>query len=165
MKADTRSYISAFSLCTQNKSSPKPSSGLLRPLPLPSRPWFHIALDFVTGLPPSNGKTFMLTIIGRFSKAAHFLALPKLPSARGLTDLVEHVFRLHGLLSDIVSDRVPQFTSQVWKAFSESGLLPSKFSHSGSHNQPFLRLPSPDQQPSRESQSGDGGCTPLCHLF
>lgn len=30
---------------------------------------------------------------------------------------MHHVFRLHGLPSDIVSDRGPQFTSQVWKAF------------------------------------------------
>lgn len=42
-------------------------------------------------------------------KAAHFIALPKL--------LVDHVFRFHGLSSDIVFDRGPQFISQVWKAF------------------------------------------------
>lgn len=31
--------------------------------------------------------------------------------------LVEHVFRLHGIPVDIVSDRGPQFISQVWKSF------------------------------------------------
>ena len=87
-------------------------------LPVPSHPWSHIAMDFVTGLPPSEGKTVILTIIDHFSKAAHFLVPPRLPSARETADLlVEHVFRLHGLPSDIVSDRGPQFTSQVWKAF------------------------------------------------
>lgn len=118
MDADTRSFISACSVCAQNKTSTRPSSGLLRPLPVPGRPWSHIALDFVTGLPPSAGKTVILNVIDRFSKAAHFIALPKLPSAKETADiLVNQVFRLHGLPSDVVSDRGPQFTSQVWKAF------------------------------------------------
>ena len=34
--------------------------------------------------------------------------------------LVEHVFRLHGIPIDIVSDRGPQFISQVWKAFCKA---------------------------------------------
>uniref|UniRef100_A0A3Q4HTL8 Integrase catalytic domain-containing protein n=1 Tax=Neolamprologus brichardi TaxID=32507 RepID=A0A3Q4HTL8_NEOBR len=31
--------------------------------------------------------------------------------------LTQHVFRLHGIPRDIVSDRVPQFTSRVWREF------------------------------------------------
>uniref|UniRef100_A0AAQ4R389 Integrase catalytic domain-containing protein n=1 Tax=Gasterosteus aculeatus aculeatus TaxID=481459 RepID=A0AAQ4R389_GASAC len=31
--------------------------------------------------------------------------------------LVQHVIRLHGIPADIVSDRGPQFSSQLWKAF------------------------------------------------
>ena len=118
MDADTRSFVSACTTCARNKSSTRPRAGLLRPLPIPGRPWSHIALDFVTGLPPSGGNTTILTVIDRFSKAAHFVALPKLPSARETADLlVLHVLRLHGIPSDIVSDRGPQFISQVWRAF------------------------------------------------
>ncbi|KAI3355122.1 hypothetical protein L3Q82_017993, partial [Scortum barcoo] len=29
--------------------------GLLQPLPVPQRPWSHLMLDFITGLPPSKG--------------------------------------------------------------------------------------------------------------
>ena len=56
-----------------------------------------------------------MTVVDRFSKAIHFLPLPKLPSEMETGELlVQHVFRLHGL--DIVSDRGPQFTIQgVWK--------------------------------------------------
>lgn len=119
MDRDTRTFISACSICSQNKNSnSRPYSGLLQPLPIPARPWSHIALDFVTGLPSSYGNTVVLTIVDRFSKAAHFVPLPKLPSSRETADLlVRHVFRLHGIPSDIVSDRGPQFTSQVWSAF------------------------------------------------
>lgn len=59
-------------------------------------------------------------MVDRFSKAAHFIALPKLPSAKETADtLFSHVFRIHGIPADIVSDWGPQFTSEVWKAFWE----------------------------------------------
>ncbi|KAK6308489.1 hypothetical protein J4Q44_G00217600, partial [Coregonus suidteri] len=63
-----------------------------------------------------------------FSKFAHFLALPKLPTARETADiLVEHVFRSHGLPTDIVSDRGPQFVSQVCKALGITSSLSSGY--------------------------------------
>uniref|UniRef100_A0A8C5CMX5 Integrase catalytic domain-containing protein n=1 Tax=Gadus morhua TaxID=8049 RepID=A0A8C5CMX5_GADMO len=127
MDADVRAFIAACATCARNKTSTRSRSGLLRPLPIPSRPWSHIALDFVTGLPTSEGNTTILTVIDRFSKGAHFIALPKLSSSRETADLlVQHVFRLHGIPVDIVSDRGPQFTSQVWRAFCAAlGATPS----------------------------------------
>lgn len=62
----------------------------------------HIILDFVTGLPPSNGKTIIVLCLSP--------PLPKLPSARETADLLVEP-------TDMVSDRVPQFISQVWRAF------------------------------------------------
>ncbi|KAK7918601.1 hypothetical protein WMY93_009885 [Mugilogobius chulae] len=121
MDKDTRSYVFACQVCARSKTRHCPPSGLLQPLQVPSRPWSHIALDFVTGLPSSQGNTTILTIVDRFSKAAHFIALPKLPTAKETADLlVSHVFRLHGIPLDIVSDRGPQFTSQVWRTFCQS---------------------------------------------
>ena len=118
MGEDTRRFVAACPVCAQNKSTNRPSSGLLHPLPIPRRPWSHLALDFVTGLPPSVGNTVILTIVDRFSKFAHFVPLSKLPSATETSEiLVREVFRVHGLPSDIVSDRGPQFTSAVWRSF------------------------------------------------
>lgn len=69
-------------------------------------------------LPPSEGNTTILAVIDCFSKTAHFIALPKLFSASETADLlVRHVFRVHGISSDIVSDRGTQFISQVWRSF------------------------------------------------
>ena len=62
-------------------------AGLLQPLPDPHRPWSHISLDFVMGLPPSEGNTATLTVVPLFSKAAHFIPLPKLPSAKETASL------------------------------------------------------------------------------
>uniref|UniRef100_A0A3B4GQD0 Gypsy retrotransposon integrase-like protein 1 n=1 Tax=Pundamilia nyererei TaxID=303518 RepID=A0A3B4GQD0_9CICH len=115
---DAGEYVVACPVCAKNKMPTSLPAGLLRPLPVPMRPWSHVALDFVTGLPPSSGNTAVLTIVDRFSKAAHFIALPQLPSALETARLLtQHVFRLHGIPRDIVSDRGPQFTSRVWREF------------------------------------------------
>ena len=118
LEDDIREFVAACEVCARSKASHRPPAGLLRPLPIPGRPWSHIALDFVTGLPSSQGNTTILTMVDRFSKMVHFAALPKLPSAVETADLlVSHVVRLHGIPVDIVSDCGPQFTSKVWQAF------------------------------------------------
>ena len=118
LHADTQSFVAACDCCARNKNVHRSPAGLLRPLPVPSRPWSHIAMDFVTGLPLSNGFSTILTIVDRFSKAVHYVPLEKLPTAEEMTHLLTtHVVRLHGIPTDIVSDRGPQFTSRVWQSF------------------------------------------------
>uniref|UniRef100_A0A3B3HZ14 Gypsy retrotransposon integrase-like protein 1 n=1 Tax=Oryzias latipes TaxID=8090 RepID=A0A3B3HZ14_ORYLA len=118
MEKDVREFVAACTICARSKASNSAPVGLLQPLLTPSRPWSHIALDFVTGLPPSQGNSIILTVVDRFSKMAHFIPLTRLPSATDTAQvLVNQVFRHHGIPLDIVSDRGPQFVSQVWKAF------------------------------------------------
>jgi hypothetical protein len=50
-------------------------SGLLQPLLVLSRVWSDIAMDFVEGFPRVGWKSVILTIVDRFSKMAHFVAL------------------------------------------------------------------------------------------
>lgn len=114
MVPDASAFVATCTVCAQNKTPQQVLSGLLQPLPVPHRPWFHISLDFVTGLPPSDGNTVILTVVDRFSKAAHFIPLPKLPSAKEMAQLmVQHVFRIHGLPVDMVSDWGPRFSFSV----------------------------------------------------
>ena len=118
MEPEVREYVEACSVCARNKSSTGTRMGLLQPLPIPSRPWSDISLDFVTGLPVSQGNTTVLTVVDRFSKMVRFIALPKLPSAKETAEIMlNHVFRIHGFPRDIVSDRGPQFISRYWKEF------------------------------------------------
>ncbi|XP_077429679.1 uncharacterized protein LOC144056607 [Vanacampus margaritifer] len=118
MEPEVREYIEACSVCARNKTSTRSRMGLLQPLPIPSRPWAEISLDFVTGLPLSKGKTTVLTVVDRFSKMVRFLALSKLPSAKETAEvMIKHVFRVYGFPRDIVSDRGPQFVSRFWKEF------------------------------------------------
>ncbi|KAL0180227.1 hypothetical protein M9458_025669, partial [Cirrhinus mrigala] len=118
MRLDTINFIKACAACNTAKVPRRLPAGLLQPLPIPQRPWSHIAVDFVTDLPPSNGYTTILSVVDRFSKACRFIPLPKLPSAMETAEaLCNWVFRLYGLPEDIVSDRGPQFTSRLWTTF------------------------------------------------
>lgn len=109
------------------KSRHQAPPGFLQPLPVPSRSWSHIVLEFVTGLPHSLNYSVILTIVDRFSKAAHFVLLFMLPSALETANLlVDHVFRLLGIPRDIVSNRGPQISyCTALGAESIFGLSPS----------------------------------------
>ncbi|KAL0161345.1 hypothetical protein M9458_045070, partial [Cirrhinus mrigala] len=118
IKEDVKIYVEACPVCSQGKSTHHRPQGLLHPLPVPHRPWSHLSLDFITGLPPSRGNTVILVIVDRFSKAARFIPLPKLPTAKETAELLmNHVFRVFGMPLDVVSDRGPQFSSRFWGAF------------------------------------------------
>lgn len=118
IKEDTQAFVAACPTCNQGKVPHQTPQGLLHPLPIPQWPWSHLSMDFITGLPPSQGNTTILVIVDRFSKACRFIPLPNLPSAKETAEIVvEHVFRVFGIPLDIVTDRGPQFASRFWHAF------------------------------------------------
>lgn len=98
MEKEVGEYVAACTVCAVNKVSYRSPPSLLHPLPVPSRPWSDIFFDFVTGLPPSEGNTTILMVVDRFSKMAHFIPLPQLPSAKKTTEvIVYHIFHIHSL--------------------------------------------------------------------
>ncbi|KAI2652199.1 Transposon Tf2-9 polyprotein [Labeo rohita] len=118
LRADATAFVKNCITCNTTKASRHLPAGLLQPLPTPRRPWSHIAVDFITDLPPSQGHTVILSVIDRFSKGCRLIPLPKLPTAMETAEaLCNSVFRFYGLPEDIVSDRGPQFTSRVWSNF------------------------------------------------
>lgn len=122
----------ACTTCAQNKPGNQPPASLLQPLPTPTWPKSHMALDLITNLPSSAGYNTILTIVDCFSEAAHFVLLPKLLSTMETTQLDTTPFRLHGIPEDIVSDCEPQFTSRVWKEFCSA--LGAKVRHSSGYH-------------------------------
>ena len=102
--------------CQQNKTLTQRPAGLLQPLEVPSQVWADISMDFIEGLPKVGGKSVILTVVDRFSKYAHFIALGHPYTAASVaraffTDIV----RLHGFPTSIVSDRDLVFKGHVWR--------------------------------------------------
>ena len=120
MDKTVREFVSACHTCARSKPARHSPYGLLMPLPVPEGPWVSIGMDFITDLPPSEGMTAILTIVDRFTKMAHFVALPKLPSAEETAmTVIKEVIRLHGLPSEIITDRGTQFTARLWRRLME----------------------------------------------
>ncbi|KAL0146621.1 hypothetical protein M9458_057961 [Cirrhinus mrigala] len=118
MHQDTIRYVQSCSVCAKSNSPRQLPTGKLVPLPIPERPWSHLGIDFITDLPESEGHTCVLVIVDRFSKACKLVPLRRLPTAMETAEQLFHqVFRHYGLPEEIVSDRGPQFTSHVWRAF------------------------------------------------
>jgi hypothetical protein len=73
-------------------------------------------MDFIEGLPKVGGKSVILTVVDRFSKYAHFIALGHPYTAASVARaFFTGIVRLHGFPSSIVSDRDPVFTGHVWR--------------------------------------------------
>ncbi|KAD5318093.1 hypothetical protein E3N88_18039 [Mikania micrantha] len=82
--------------CQQAKYEPIANPGLLQPLQSPTHIFTDISMDFISGLPKSQGKDTIWVLAQIF---------------------LDSVFKLHGCPINIVSDRDPIFLSKFWKEF------------------------------------------------
>lgn len=91
-------------VCQANKHESVASPGLLQPLPIPKEVWVDISMDFISGLPKSQGKEVILVVVDRLSKYGHFMALKHPYTAMEVAQVyLDSVFRLHGWPQSIVS--------------------------------------------------------------
>ncbi len=102
--------------CARNKIDNQTYQGLLQPLPIPSQIWEDISMDFIESLPTSKGKDTIMVVVDRLTKYAHFISLKHPFTAADVVQaFMDTIYKLHGCLKSIVTDRDKIFTSQFWK--------------------------------------------------
>jgi Reverse transcriptase (RNA-dependent DNA polymerase)/RNase H-like domain found in reverse transcriptase/Integrase zinc binding domain/Integrase core domain len=116
---DAEEYVASCVICMRSKPLLQKPAGLLYPHDIPTRRWEVISLDFVGPLPTtSKGHDFVLVVVDKFSKMAHFIKTKQTVTSEEAAQLViEHVVKLHGMPRVIISDRDVRFTSAYWRAF------------------------------------------------
>jgi hypothetical protein len=83
------------------------------PSTISAKPFSHIAMDLITGLPKSQGYNAILTIVDHgCSRAAIFLPCSTTITGAGIAQLyLEHLYCWFGLPQKVISNRDPRFTS------------------------------------------------------
>lgn len=89
-------------------------------------------MDFITGLPPSQGYTAIMVVVDRLSKYAHFAALPTCFDVVRVAQLfVNTMVRHHGFPKNFVSDRDSVFLNKIWEEIMRLSGTKLNFSTAG----------------------------------
>jgi len=113
---DIEQYCKMCPICQMTKSSTQRVPGLLHSLPIPTRPWESIAMDFVSPFPESSDCNYLWVVICRLTSMVHLVPIRTTTTTSELARLyVCEIVRLHGLAGTIVLDRDSKFTSKFWR--------------------------------------------------
>ncbi|KAL0445454.1 UNVERIFIED_CONTAM: Transposon Tf2-11 polyprotein [Sesamum latifolium] len=133
MQDDVETYVRTCLICQQDKEDHQKKAGLLQPLPIPTRPWESVSMDYISGLPKVVDLGSIIVVVDQLSKYATFIAAPKHVTAEGMAHLFfKHIVKYWGLPKDIISDRDSRFTGVFWIELFK--ILGSKLSMSSSYH-------------------------------
>ncbi|KAK8934297.1 hypothetical protein KSP39_PZI014692 [Platanthera zijinensis] len=116
MRRDVQQFVRECDICQRQKYETTSPAGLLTPLEIPHQVWDTISMDFIDGLPKSQGKSVILVVVDKLSKYGHFLPLSHPYTGETVAELfAREIVRIHGLPRSIISDRDPVFISNFWR--------------------------------------------------
>jgi hypothetical protein len=117
LAGDIAKFVSTCVVCQRNKARRHKPYRLLQPLPVPEKPWHTVTFDFIVKLPKtSRGNDSICVFVDKLTKLVHSVACKEEVSAKEFAELyVDHVFRLHGLSREFITDRDTRFMSAFWQ--------------------------------------------------
>jgi hypothetical protein len=118
MIRDVKQFIRNCHTCRRAKAARDKYNELLNFLSMSNRSWIDIILDFVIELSDNRDYNAVLMIIDRLSKMHHYISCTtnenKTTTEKTTKLLIQHVWKLHELLTTMIFDRDFQFISLVW---------------------------------------------------
>ena len=137
MVSDVKAYCETCHTCKTSKPNNQKPYGLLNPLPVPTYPWESIGMDFVGPLPESGNRDgifdSLTVVICLLTSMVHLIPSRINYNASQLAELMfEHVYKVHGLPKNIISDRDVLFTSVFWSRLHK--LIGSKLQMSSAYH-------------------------------
>lgn len=146
MRPDVLEFVTTCDVCQKIKPDRRKKPGLLKPLPIPERPYHTVTMDLITNLPISEGFEAILVLTDKLTKHVQFIptfnSLSKFGFAKLFTD---NIICRFGLPDSIVCDRDGRWMSEFWKAVAD--YLGSKMAFSSA------RHPQTDGQTERVNQT------------
>lgn len=116
MSKDIDAFCKSCGICQTTKPSTELPKGLLHSLPIPTRPWQSIGMDFVGPFPETEGYDYLLVIVCRFSSHSRLLKTRTTATSKDIAKLfLQEIVREFGTPESIVSDRDSKFISEFWR--------------------------------------------------
>ncbi|KAF1316466.1 putative retroelement, partial [Globisporangium splendens] len=144
MQQDVKEYVKSCEMYTRWKHDSQRKNGRLMPIPIPEQCWQVVSMDFITGLPVSEGCDAILTVVDKLSKRAKYAPTHAKDGAPDVAKVFfDTIVRHHGLPEVVISDRDSKFTSKFWTSLMK--LMGIKLSMTTSHR------PQADSQTERQN--------------
>ena len=111
---DLDNFLRQCLSCAQYHRGPAPKKAYLR-TPVVGEPWFRVSID-ITGPHPrsSNSNIYILTLVDHFTKWAKAIPLRNHTAPTVARALITHVFSRFGAPRQLLSDRAPEFESELF---------------------------------------------------
>jgi transposase InsO family protein len=111
-------YVKNCHTCRRFHTPKDLPPGLLKPLPIPDRPWQHISMDFRSYAKDKHGFDNVVVFVDRMTKRPVSIPCHKNIDAKETARIfLTHIYRQKGAPVTIVSDRGSQFISDFWDEF------------------------------------------------
>ena len=119
MRLDVKGFVNNCIACQQQTKIHRHNRAPLQDFKLPDKRFQAVHLDLVGPLPPSEGHSYLMTMICRFSRHVECIPLKDITAQSCADCFLLHWVSRFGVPETITVDRGRQWTSNLWKELTE----------------------------------------------